>query len=141
MGFFCSVGGFFPLPPRATLSHSSKRSYSPLLKRAVVLWNRRVGERRFESSRLVCPGIRFLPINWDWQGLSAAGSLAVVPVVPRMAFAAPVRSSRPHVFLQGRKMEMKRGSVACPQARWPVPGRRRRLSEVSACAAGGFVGR
>lgn len=69
LGVFCSVG-VFPLPQRATLSHSSKRSYSPLLKRAAVLRNRRVGERRLESSRLVCPGIRFLPINWDWQGLS-----------------------------------------------------------------------
>lgn len=80
LGVFCSVG-VFPLPLRATLSHSSKRSYSPLLKRAVVLWNRRVGERRLESSRLVCPGTRFLPINWDWQGLSVAGSLALVPAV------------------------------------------------------------
>lgn len=89
LGVFCSVG-VFPLPLRATLSHSSKRSYSPLLKRAVVLWNRRVGERRLESSRLVCPGIRFLPINWDWQGSSVAGSLALVPAVPWTAFAAPV---------------------------------------------------
>lgn len=93
LGVFCSVG-VFPLPLRATLSHSSKRSYSPLLKRAVVLGNRRVGERRLESSRLVCPGIRFLPINWDWQGLSAAASLALVPAVPwtgslhRVMFAA-----------------------------------------------------
>lgn len=81
-----------------------------MLKRAVVLWNRRVGERPFESSRLVCPGIRFLPINWHWQELSAAGSPAVVPLVPRAAAAA--RCSRPRAFLSGRKMEMERGRAA-----------------------------
>lgn len=58
-----------------------------------------MGERRFESSRLVCPGICFLPINWDWQGLSVAGSLAVVPVVPRMVLAVPVGCSWPCAFL------------------------------------------
>lgn len=71
---FSVLWGFFPYPWEQLWVIPPKRSYSPLLKRAVVPRNRRVGERRLESSRLVCPGIRFLPINWDWQGLSVAGS-------------------------------------------------------------------
>lgn len=93
-----------------------------------------MGERRFESSRLVCPGIRFLPINWDWHSVSVAGSLAVVPVVPRKAFAACV-GDHTCFFRLGKW----RWSAAWGR----VSGRRRRLSggEVWARVLSGVVGR
>lgn len=120
---FSVLVGVFPLPLRATLTHSSKRSYSPLLKRAVVLRNRRVGERRLESSRLVCPGIRFLPINWDWQGSSVAGSLA-----PGSGCAlAGARRSRVMLAATrvpwGRNRRMRRGPAASPARRSRVLAR------------------
>lgn len=79
-----------------------------------------MGERRLESSRLVCPGIRFLPINWDWQGLSVAASLALVPAVPwtgsphRVMFAA----TRVSPGQEDGHAAGLGGTLVAPRARW-----------------------
>lgn len=84
----CSALWVFPL----SQSFESSLHVVPLpwLKRAVVPWHRRVGERRFESSSALCHGIRFLPRSWDWRGRgmqprSPSGSASWCFLLPRVA--------------------------------------------------------